>query len=301
MKKTALILGASGKIGTHSAAAFERAGWKVRLFNRRTDKLTKSAMGADVIVNGFNPPYKKWAKDTPRYTAEVIKAAKASGATIIVPGNVYVYGAHAGTWGPDTPHNAKTRKGRIRIDMESAYREAASTGVRTIILRAGDFIDPNGADTLMRNVIVKDIHKGILTHLGPPDVRHAYCYLPDWALAAVALADIRLTLNAFADVPMPGFAVTMNELRNLIETATGQNIRLATFPWWLVRLVSPFVRDAYELLELRYLHDTPHDLDSRAFNKLLPNFVPTPGQTALLAALPQTMLREGDRAADDLL
>jgi nucleoside-diphosphate-sugar epimerase len=301
MAKTVLILGASGKIGTHSAAAFERAGWTVRLFDRKTDTLDKAAAGTDVIVNGFNPHYKNWAKDVPCYTTKIIDAAKTSGATVIVPGNVYVYGADAGTWGPDTRHSAKTRKGRIRIEMERAYRDAAGTGVRTIILRAGDFIDPNGADTLMGAVVVKNIHKGVLTHLGPPNVRRAYCYLPDWARAAAALADMRTKLDPFEDVPIPGIAVTMAELRDQIETATRQNIRLSAFPWRLVQLVSPFMRDAYEMLEMRYLHETSHELASGPFNRLLPNFVPTPLQAALLAELPQTMLRRDNRTADALL
>ena len=56
MTKTVLILGASGKIGRHSAAAFQKAGWTVRAYDRKTESMTRAAMGADVIVNGLNPP-----------------------------------------------------------------------------------------------------------------------------------------------------------------------------------------------------------------------------------------------------
>jgi NAD(P)-dependent dehydrogenase (short-subunit alcohol dehydrogenase family) len=52
MKKTALILGASGKIGRHARAAFGTAGWNVRCFDRKRDDLMQSARGADVIVEG---------------------------------------------------------------------------------------------------------------------------------------------------------------------------------------------------------------------------------------------------------
>ena len=45
-------------------------------------------MGADVIDNGLNPPnYHNWAKLIPQITADVIAAAKASGATVLLPGN----------------------------------------------------------------------------------------------------------------------------------------------------------------------------------------------------------------------
>ncbi|NHW17344.1 NAD-dependent epimerase/dehydratase family protein, partial [Escherichia coli] len=85
MTKTVLITGASGKIGRHAHAAFSKAGWQVRTFNRATDTLSQSAMGTDVIVNGFNPPnYKNWDTEIPRITREVIEAAKQSGATVIV-------------------------------------------------------------------------------------------------------------------------------------------------------------------------------------------------------------------------
>ena len=100
---------------------------------------------------------------------------------------------------------------------------------------------------------------------------------------------------------MPGIGVTLEELRDLIETATGRNIRLSAFPWWLVQLVSPFVRDAYEMLEMRYLHETSHELASGPFNRRLPDFVPTPSDNALLAELPPTMLRTVDRRADALI
>ena len=76
MTGTVLILGASGKIGQHAATAFSNAGWAVRKFNRKTDNMSKSAMGADVIVNGLNPPnYHNWAEIIPAITKQVIAAA----------------------------------------------------------------------------------------------------------------------------------------------------------------------------------------------------------------------------------
>src|SRR5687767_8608023 len=90
MTKTVLILGASGKIGRQSAAAFARAGWCVRKHDRLRGNLNEDAQGAAVIVNGWNPPrYHDWENTTPAITRKVIAAAEASGATVIVPGNVY--------------------------------------------------------------------------------------------------------------------------------------------------------------------------------------------------------------------
>lgn len=291
MTNTVLILGSHGKIGRHAAEAFAKAGWTVRKFNRATDVLAEAAQGADVIVNGFNPAgYKNWATLVPKYTFEVIQAAKASGATVIVPGNVYNFGNTPGTWGPTTPQNATTRKGRIRIDMENRYRDAVKDGVRTIILRAGDFIDPNRDGTLMSQVILGKIEKGTLTTLGPTGVEHAYCYLPDWARVAVLLAEKREVLNAFEDVPLAGASFTIEELRAEVAAATDREIKIAKFPWWAMYIASPFWTLAHELLEMRYLNEIPHRLSGERLAQILPEFQATSRQEIMRAEIPAAML-----------
>lgn len=91
MAEIALVLGSSGHFGRHAALALEQAGWTVRRFDRKQDDMTQAAKGAAIIVNGMNPPgYRNWDTEVPRITAQAIAAANASGATLIVPGNVYV-------------------------------------------------------------------------------------------------------------------------------------------------------------------------------------------------------------------
>lgn len=287
MSKTALILGASGKIGSHAAEAFWNAGWRVRRFDRATDILLDAAAGCDVIVNGFNPPaYENWAQNIPRITQEAISAAAEHGATVIVPGNVYNYGDHAGIWSEETPQNPCTRKGKIRVEMEQSYRAAAALGVRTIILRGGDFIDPNQDGTLMSLVIMKDLGKGKLTTLGNPDVERAYCYLPDWAQAAVALAERREGLQMYEDIPFASLHFSVTQLKAHLEQKLDRSLKLQRFPWWLMRLASPFWGLAYEMLEMRYLFETPHRLSGAKLQRLLPDFHPTDFETAIRSEIP---------------
>lgn len=283
MTKTVLILGPSGKIGTHAARAFAAAGWTVKPYDRNTD-MSAAAMGCDVIVNGLNPPaYHNWAMLIPEITARVIAAAKASGATVILPGNVYNYGSTGGTWDETTPQRATTRKGKIRIEMEAAYR---ASGVQTIILRAGNFIDPDHNGDIMTLFILKDIAKGKVTAGGDPDTLQTYCYLPDWAQAAVMLAEQREGLSNSEDVPFPGHAFTKNELKAELEKALGRPIRIAQFPWWIMRITAPVWELARELLEMRYLWDTPHRLGSARFDRLLPDFQTTELSKVMQAGLP---------------
>jgi nucleoside-diphosphate-sugar epimerase len=277
MPQTVLILGASGLFGSHAAKAFSDAGWTVRRYQRGTN-MAQAAMGADLIVNAMNPPnYHNWAGLIPQITAEVIAAAKASGATILVAGNVYVYGKEPGPWGPTTPHNPNTRKGRIRAAMEATYAAAANEGVRTIILRAGEFVAPSpSARTVWNMIVLKSLPKGHLTSFGNPSVKSAYAYLPDMARAAVGLAEIRAALSAFADIPLPGLTLSMTDLAAEITAQTGKPIRIKRFNWLQLRLLSPFWELARELLEMRYLYDMPYSLSPEPLQRLLPNFQPTP-------------------------
>ena len=284
MTKTVLILGASGKIGHHSAIAFAKAGWQVRKYDRKSDNMIDAARGVDVIVNGLNPPnYHNWAELIPEITGQVIAAAKASGALVIIPGNVYNFGSTPGTWSENTPQVATTRKGKIRIAMEQAYRDA---GVQTLVLRAGNFIDPEHNGDVMGTVFLRSIAKGRITSPGRPDVVQTYCYLPDWARAAVGLAEIRGQLQTFEDVPFAGHAFTTNDLRRELEIALGQKIKLVGFPWFVMKLTAPFWELARELVEMRYLWDTDHRLDGRKLARLLPEFKATEMRTAMIAGLP---------------
>lgn len=273
MTGTVLILGPSGKIGTHAIRAFTARGWEIRRYTRGTD-MTAAALGADVIVNGLNPPkYHDWANQIPAITRQVIAAAKASGATVIVPGNVYVYGGPGGTWHETTPHRATSRKGRIRIGMEQAYRAA---GVQTIVLRAGNFIDPDRNGDVFSMVTLPDPSRGRVTSLGDPAALQAWVWLPDWAEAAAQLAERRAELATFEDVPMPGLSLSTNDLAAALTRISGRTYRVKRFPWLVMRVAAPVWELAREMLDMRALYDTPHQLGSAKFDRLLPDFRATP-------------------------
>ena len=279
MSGLVLILGQSGRFGRHAAEAFWNAGWRVRVFDRTTDDLMEAAEGADVIVNAWNPPYPEWARTVPALTADVIAAARASGATVIVPGNVYVYGADA----PErltrnTPHRASNPLGCIRVALEEAYR---TSGVQTILLRGGDFIDTEASGNWFDQVIVSKLDKGSVTLPGPSDRVHAWAYLPDMARAAVELAEMRERFDTFTEVGFPGYALTLGELAERIERATGTPVKTRRFPWWTLVPALPFWAMGRSLFEMRYLWSMPHRIDGADFERLLPDFRATDPVTAL--------------------
>lgn len=300
MSKTVLILGATGRFGRHANAAFQSNGWEVRTFDRNTDTLRQAVKSVDVIVNAWNPAYPDWAKQVPELTAQVIDAAKSSGATVIIPGNVYNYGIDApAIFGAKTPHSATNPLGKIRIDMEAAYRDA---GVRTIIIRAGDYIDTQASGNWFDMIMIPKLAKGQFTFPGNPDIAHAWAWLPDLTKAAADLAEMRADLPVFSEVLFSGYTLSGNELCAAISTCLGRPLRLKKMNWLPIQLARPFWPLAKCLLEMRYLWNKPHQIDGEKFTALLPDFKHTPLAEILPLALgdninPDQTMPRGKRVA----
>ncbi|MGR3805899.1 Rossmann-fold NAD(P)-binding domain-containing protein [Marinibacterium profundimaris] len=279
MSRTALILGPTGRMGRHAAQAFSAAGWQVRPFDRATGDLKAQAKGAEVIVNAWNPPYTDWAAQLPDLHARVQQAALAADATVILPGNVYVFGPDTPPpWSTDTPHRATNPLGRARIAMEDSYRRS---GTRTILLRAGDFLDTEASGNWFDRIIAPKVHQGRLIYPGDPQVPHVWAFLPDLARAMVRLADLAPTLPAFADIPFPGYTLSGTDLATRLSAITGHTVRLRPFPWWQIQLARPVWPLAKHLIEMRYLWSTPHWLDPAPFQALCPDHHDTPIDEAL--------------------
>lgn len=295
---TVLILGASGSFGSHAAAAFEAAGWQVRRYKRGSD-IVSAARGADVVVNAMNPPgYRNWAKFQPEIATLGIKAARVSGATLLVPGNVYNFGTAPAPWGPDTPQRPQTRKGKIRVAMEQSLRDASD--VQVIILRGGDFIADGGGQGVFGLVIAKQLAKGVVTAMGATNAAHAYAYLPDMARAAVALADVRASLPRFADIPFAGHRLSIRQIADAYAQILNRPIRIKPFGWWMLRLAAPFMVLAREVLEMRYLASHPHWIENTELHRYLPDFVSTSREAMLAAAMPVSPAPHPARSADAL-
>ena len=273
MTQTALVLGATGRFGGNMAIAFEAAGWTVRRFDRKTDNLDTAAEGVDVIVQGWHPSYEKWAKEVPVLTKRVIAAARRSGATVLIPGNMYVYGAGSpAVITENTPHKARNPLGKIRVEMEAAF---ASSGVRTIVLRGGDFLDTEPSGNWFDQIIVKKLHKGALTYPGDCNIPHTWAYLPDLCRAFVMLAEKRASLPVFTTLNFEGYTLSGAQMAKILGvTARRMN-------WLPVYLVAPFWKVGRLIIEMRYLWNMPHQVDGTALRKLLPEFRETPMNEAL--------------------
>lgn len=274
MTRRVLILGMGGVFGSAAARAFRAAGWDVDRYRRGTD-MGISARGARWIVNAMSPPnYHDWAGEIPKITSQVLAAARDSGASVMVPGNVYVFGREPSPWSAQTPHHPCTRKGRIRAEMEERYHAHAADGHSVVILRSGDFIHAEATNTILNRVMLKDLRKGRITTLGKPEARRTYGDLDDLTRIAVRLAETGDAEPGLLDLGFPGTVFSAQELATELSRQMGREIAIRRFPWTALLLASPVWELARELREMRYLYDMSHSIDGSDFSARFPDMTP---------------------------
>src|SRR5258708_29054601 len=61
--------------------------------------------------------------------------------------------------------------------------------------------------------------------------------------------------------------------------------RIKPFPWWAIKLASPFVNVCHEMLEMRYLWQVPLQLDNSKLRALIGTESHTPIEAALTSTL----------------
>jgi nucleoside-diphosphate-sugar epimerase len=308
-QRTALVLGAAGRLGAAAVQAFAAAGWTVLAQARRPQALpagarvlalplqdsaglAAAAAGARVVVYGVNPLYTRWDQEMLPLARQGMDIAERLGATFMLPGNVYNFGeGMPALLHTTTPARPSTRKGELRVQLEDELRQRAAAGrLGAVVLRAGDFFGAGGGSWLDL-AIAKDIARGKLAYPGPLDTVHAWAYLPDLARAFVAVAE-QAPAAPFQCLHFAGHAVTGREfIAALEQAAAGLGLqppdgwRHGSLPWGLMRvlgLVNPMVR---ELVRMSYLWRVPHALDGSALQQAVGPLAATPLVAALRAAL----------------
>lgn len=307
MSATVLILGAAGRLGQQLATTFAGAGWQVRAQARKalptalarhprvqpvrcdaTDvaALTRAAQGATVIVNALNPLYTEWDRLALPLADAALAAARASGALLMLPGNVYNFGRELPPLlTPATPECGNTPKARIRIEIEARLSAAAPEGVDSVVIRAGDFFGGPGSGSWFDLVMVSKLGRSKFIHPGDPDLAHAWAFLPDLAQVFVLVATQRAQLHGHRRLHFAGHTLTGREFKAATQAVVGRPLRDGSLPWGLMQLVAPFHPMWRELLVMRYLWLRPHALDDRALRELLGSVPHTPLPQALRSAL----------------
>lgn len=304
MDRTALILGASGGVGGETARALIAHGWQVRGLVRgmrpgldpaitwiegdASDRaaVLDAAKGVQAIVHAVNPPgYRDWDRLVLPMVDNSIAAAVANDARLALPGTVYNYDPAATPLAhPDSLQQPRTRKGAIRAEME---RRIESSGVRALILRAGDFYGPRpGSNWLSQGMITpgKPVRSVMLP--GAEGVGHAWAYLPDVAETFARLLDRDRELPRFARYHFEGnWDPDGTEFPAAIARAAGTVPKLRQFPWWTLPLVAPFNTTMREMIEMKPYWRHPLRLDNRELVAMLGEEPRTPVDLAMRKTL----------------
>ena len=311
--RTALVLGASGGIGGEIARQMRDAGWHVRALKREIARgahtkdgfewlqgdamneadVLRGAAGCAVVVHAVNPPgYQRWSELVLPMLDNTIAAARASGATIVLPGTVYNFGPDAfPVLREDSPQRPLTRKGAIRVEMERRLRAASQQGVRCIVVRAGDFFGPRAGNNWFSQGLIKP-GKAVrsISQPGLAGVGHQWSYLPDVAQTMLQLIERRATLEPFADFHMRGHfdadgSQMAAAIQRVVHADSGRTPTLRRFPWGLLMLAAPFVTLFREMREMRYLWREPIRMDNAKLVATLGAEPHTPLDTAVRDSL----------------
>jgi len=309
--KTALVIGASGGVGGEAAAALLRRGWRVKALNRNPVSAAKkrsnlavewiagdamrpadviaAAQGAGLIFHGANPPgYRNWPGTVVPMLDATIAAARTSGARILFPGTIYNYGPGAfPILHEDSPQHPHTRKGKLRVAMERRLEDAAKDGVRSVIIRIGDFFGPNAANNwLSQGMVTPGKPVTRILYPGSLAIGHAWGYLPDFAETMMRVIEREDRLAHFDRFHMRGHWFAQGgELVDSIRRVVGKKVPVRRMPWLAVGAVSPFVALFREMLEMRYLWQEPLQLDNTKLEALIGPESHTPVDDAVRTTL----------------
>jgi nucleoside-diphosphate-sugar epimerase len=313
MKRIALVLGATGGVGSETAMALLRAGFTVRAVTRNPERARRdfphladvewlpgdaldaqsvvaAAAGASVVVHAVNPPgYKNWKGLVLPMLESSIAAARASGARLVLPGTVYNFGPDVPSLVDEgAPQRPTTRKGKLRVAMEQRLREASEQGVPVLIVRAGDFFGPRAGNSWFSQSLVKPgVTLRSVSYPGRHDAAHAWAYLPDLATTIVRLLERSAELSPFEVFHFAGHGFQRGvEMADQTARVAGlARGRVRRFPWFAIYLLSPFLVTFREMLEMRYLWQRSLLLDNRKLVGFLGAEPHTPLDEALSATL----------------
>jgi nucleoside-diphosphate-sugar epimerase len=308
--RIALVLGATGGIGGETALALSRRGWKVRALSRtggsagdsrgwhwvKGDALDRASVvaaaeGVAAIVHAVNPPgYRNWATLVLPMIENTIAAAKSSGgARILLPGTIYNYGPDAfPILREDSPQHATTHKGIIRIELEKKMQDAARDGVRSLIVRCGDFFGPKAGQSWFSQGMVKPNQPVTsITYPGRRGIGHDWAYLPDAGETFAQLMDRESDLEPFARYHFRGHwdADGTAMIAAIAKEVGKSSLPVKSMPWFFLKLASPFNETMREVQRTRPLWESPIELDNAKLIQFLGEEPHTSTETAVETTL----------------
>ncbi|WP_330475452.1 NAD-dependent epimerase/dehydratase family protein [Terrabacter sp. C0L_2] len=266
------------------------------------DAVTALARGAASIVNAVNPPsYMTWDTDWPPIAAATLAAAEASGAGLVIIGNLYGYGRVSAPMHEDDPLRPAGHKGGLRADMwhEALARHEAGH-VRVTELRSSDYFGPGTTPrtSYLNDIVIDALLAGRapFVPVGRPDAPHSWTYVPDVGRLAARVATGDDGWGRAWHVPTAPARTFEQAAEDVARLAGVKARRVRVLPRSLgtaAGLVVPFMR---EVRETRHQFERPFVLDSDLTQRTF-GLAPTPWDEALTLTIAARREAKATRAA----
>jgi nucleoside-diphosphate-sugar epimerase len=217
--------------------------------------LTRAARNANTIFLASGPrEYSKWATLWPPVFDAVIAAARATGADLVMLGNLYAYGeGSAMPLTEHTPLHATDSKGAVRKAGWQQALAAHNRGeIRAVEVRASDYFGPGaGATSQLGPDFFNPLIAGKTARVfGRTDQPHSWAYLPDIIDTLIAAAEFDGAWGHAWHVPCAE-PLTRKQLADRVGELLGVSADVASWPTWMLHamgFINPDVKAANELL-----------------------------------------------------
>ncbi|MCC6900978.1 MAG: sugar nucleotide-binding protein [Polyangiaceae bacterium] len=270
------VTGALGGLGANVVAEATRRGIAVRALTRREAALPEGATavrgdallvedlvrlteGAAALVHAVNVSFSAdWERSVTRLLDAAIAACRRTGARLVYPGNVWVFGrGRPGTrYDERAPHAPCSSKGRTRAGNEATLR---ASGVSYSVVRLPEFYGPHV--TTLTGPPLRNIAQGRTARwFGDPDLPIELVYMPDAARLLVDVATDAGAANESFHLPGASAITPRAFFAEGVRQAGGRG-KLQALPTWVVRAAGVLSPSARAFSDILHLWEAPILLD----------------------------------------
>ena len=232
-------------------------------------KVKEVTRDAKVVYQCSQPEYHEWVEKFPALQTSIINGLTGSDAKLVMVENLYMYGDVNGKpMTEDLPHNAHTRKGKVRSEVSKAAFEAHHAGkLRVTSARGSDFFGAWGLLTAaMGGRTFYPMLAGKAAGLvGNIDVPHTHTYIPDFGKALVILGERPEADGQPWHVPNDNPRVTQREMATMIAAEIGSPLKVSVMGKGMMWFGGLFIPAAKESVEMMYEFEKPFVVDSTKF------------------------------------
>ena len=234
-------------------------------------KVREVTQGAQVVYQSAQPSYSQWPEKFPLLQKSIIAGLTGGAAKLVLVENLYMYGDTDGKpVTENTPHNAHTRKGRVRGEISRSAFEAHKEGrVQVTSARGGNYFGPWGTNSTMGGRAFYPLLRGKPAQLiGHIDLPHSHTYVKDFGRALVILGEREEADGQVWHVPNDQPLLSQGELVRMFAAEAGVEPKISSMGKLMMAIGGLFVPEAKETLEMMYEFDKPFIVDSSKFEKM---------------------------------